>query len=54
VTNDYRVATPVNWQHSDGLIILPAESDTEADKAFPKGYRKVKPYLHVTPQPNLP
>jgi thioredoxin-dependent peroxiredoxin len=54
LTNDYRVATPVNWQHGDDVIIVPAVSDAEADKAFPKGYRKVKPYLRVTPQPNLP
>jgi len=54
LTSDYRVATPVNWQHGDDVIIVPAVSDAEADKAFPKGYRKVKPYLRVTPQPNLP
>jgi alkyl hydroperoxide reductase subunit AhpC len=54
LTNDYRVATPVNWQHGDDVIIVPAVSDAEADKAFPKGYRKVKPYLRITPQPNLP
>jgi thioredoxin-dependent peroxiredoxin len=53
LTNDYRVATPVNWQHGDDVIIVPAVSEVEADKAFPKGYRKVKPYLRFTPQPNL-
>jgi alkyl hydroperoxide reductase subunit AhpC len=54
LTSDYKVATPVNWQHGDDCIIVPAVSDVEADKAFPKGYRKVKPYLRITPQPNLP
>jgi len=53
LTNDYRVATPVNWQHGNDVIIVPAVSDAEADKAFPKGYRKLKPYLRFTPQPNL-
>jgi alkyl hydroperoxide reductase subunit AhpC len=54
LTHDYRVATPANWQHGDDVIIVAAASDAEADKAFPKGYHKLKPYLRVTPQPNLP
>jgi thioredoxin-dependent peroxiredoxin len=54
LTSGHKVATPVNWQQGDDCIILPAVSDTEADDAFPKGYRKVKPYLRITPQPNLP
>ncbi len=53
LTAEYKVATPVNWKHGDDCIIVPAVSDDEADRAFPKGYRKVKPYLRVTPQPNL-
>ena len=53
LTADYKVATPVNWKYGDDCIIVPAVSDAEADKAFPKGYRKVKPYLRLTPQPNL-
>jgi thioredoxin-dependent peroxiredoxin len=53
LTSDYKVATPVNWQHGDDVIILPAVPDAEADQAFPKGYRSLKPYLRVTPQPNL-
>jgi thioredoxin-dependent peroxiredoxin len=53
LTANYKVATPVNWKHGDDCIIVPALSDAEADKAFPKGYTRVKPYLRVTPQPNL-
>ncbi|HTT79032.1 MAG TPA: peroxiredoxin [Stellaceae bacterium] len=53
LTSDYKVATPVNWQHGDDVIILPAVSDTDADNAFPKGYRRLKPYLRITPQPDL-
>ncbi len=54
LTSDYKVATPVNWQQGDDCIIVPAVTDAEAETAFPKGYRKVKPYLRITPQPNLP
>ncbi len=53
LTANHKVATPVNWRHGDDCIIVPALSDAEADELFPKGYRKVKPYLRVTPQPNL-
>lgn len=53
LTAEHKVATPVDWTHGQDCIIVPAVSDAEADKAFPKGYRKVKPYLRLTPQPNL-
>jgi hypothetical protein len=46
------VATPVNWRDGEDCIIVPAVPDAEADRLFPKGYRKVKPYLRLTPQPN--
>ncbi len=48
------MATPVNWRQGDDCIILPAVSDAEADAAFRKGYRKIRPYLRITPQPDLP
>jgi len=50
---NYSVATPANWKNGDDCIILPSLSDEEAQKKFPKGYKKVKYYLRVTPQPNL-
>lgn len=53
LTANYKVATPVNWKNGDDCIIVPAVPDAEADKLFPKGYKKIKPYLRVTPQPNL-
>jgi hypothetical protein len=34
------------------VIVVPSISDEEADKLFPKGYTKIKPYLRTTPQPN--
>jgi alkyl hydroperoxide reductase subunit AhpC len=53
LTANYKVATPADWQHGDDVIITAAVSNEEADKAFPKGYTTVKPYLRTTPQPNL-
>lgn len=49
----HKVATPANWQNTEDCIVSPAVSDADAEKMFPKGVRKVKPYLRYTPQPNL-
>ena len=53
LTANFKVATPVNWKHGEDCIVVPSLSDEEATKLFPKGYKKVKPYLRITPQPNL-
>jgi alkyl hydroperoxide reductase subunit AhpC len=53
LTANYKVATPVNWQQGEDCIIVPAVTDQDADKMFPKGYKKLKPYLRITPQPNV-
>jgi alkyl hydroperoxide reductase subunit AhpC len=53
LTSDYNVATPVNWKHGEDVIIVPNLSDDEAKTQFPKGWKTLKPYLRVTPQPNL-
>ncbi len=53
LTAYHKVATPVNWENGEDCVIVPAVSDEEAEKAFPKGFKKVKPYLRLTPQPNL-
>jgi alkyl hydroperoxide reductase subunit AhpC len=47
------VATPVDWEAGQDVVILPSVSDEEAVKKFPKGFKTVKPYLRMTPQPNL-
>jgi thioredoxin-dependent peroxiredoxin len=52
LTAKYRVATPADWQDGQDCIITPAVKDAEAETLFPKGFRKVKPYLRYTPQPN--
>ena len=51
LTAQYKVATPVNWKKGQDCIIVPAVSDADADKLFPKGYKALKPYLRLTPQP---
>ena len=52
LTAKYQVATPVNWSDGDDVIIVAAVSDEEAKGKFPKGWKALKPYLRVTPQPN--
>ncbi len=52
LTAKHKVATPVNWEDGQDCIVVPALSDDDATKLFPKGFRKVKPYLRYTPQPN--
>src|SRR5690606_8411375 len=46
------VATPVNWNDGDDVIIAPTVSNEEAKAKFPKGWKELKPYLRVTPQPD--
>ena len=52
LTANYQVATPVNWKDGEDVIITGAVSDEEAKTKFPKGWKALKPYLRVTPQPN--
>jgi thioredoxin-dependent peroxiredoxin len=53
LTDDYSVATPVNWTDGGDCVIVPSIQDPEEIKAkFPKGYTALKPYLRMTPQPN--
>jgi len=51
LTAAYKVSTPVNWTQGDDVIIIPAVSDDEARTRFPDGWKTVKPYLRVVPQP---
>ena len=53
LTDQHKVATPVNWKPGEDVIIVPTLSNKEADELFPKGYKQLKPYLRLTPQPNL-
>lgn len=51
LTDSYKVATPVNWEQGDDVIIVPSLSDEEAKKMFPEGWDAKKPYLRFTKQP---
>lgn len=49
LTDDQKVATPVNWHHGAECIILPSITDpNEIKELFPQGYREVLPYLRYT------
>lgn len=53
LTDNHSVATPANWEDGQDVIIVPSLKDPEEIKRkFPKGYREVRPYLRITPQPN--
>lgn len=51
LTAKHKVATPVNWQNGDDVIIVPAVSDEEAKKKFPQGWKSPKPYIRLVSQP---
>jgi alkyl hydroperoxide reductase subunit AhpC len=51
LTAKHSVATPVNWKHGEDVIIVPSLSDDDAKKKFPGGWKTLKPYLRVVPQP---
>jgi alkyl hydroperoxide reductase subunit AhpC len=52
LTAKHSVATPADWKQGEDVIIVPAVSDDDAKKKFPKGFTAKKPYLRVTPQPD--
>lgn len=53
LTANYSVATPANWKHGEDVVIAPAIKDEDIPGKFPKGHKRIKPYLRITPQPNL-
>ena len=52
LTAKHSVATPSDWKQGEDVIIVPAVSDEDAKAKFPKGWKAIKPYLRVTPQPD--
>jgi len=52
LTSKYSVSTPSDWKQGEDVIIVPAVSDEDAKAKFPKGWKTIKPYLRVTPQPD--
>ncbi len=53
LTDNYSVATPVDWEFGQDVVIAPAIPDEEVPARFPKGHKRLKSYLRITPQPNL-
>lgn len=53
LTAYHKVATPANWKNGDDVVIVPGVKNEEIADLFPKGHKEVKPYLRMTPQPNL-
>lgn len=51
LTMAHKVATPVNWNQGEDVIIVPAVSDDEARQRFPDGWKAPKPYMRIVPQP---
>jgi len=52
LTAKHAVATPVNWQPGEDVIIVPSVSDDEAREKFPDGWEAPKPYLRKVAQPD--
>jgi thioredoxin-dependent peroxiredoxin len=53
LTANHSVATPADWKHGEDVIITSAVKDEEIPAKFPKGHKRIKPYLRTTPQPNI-
>lgn len=51
LTAKHKVATPVDWKYGQDVIIVPSLSDDDAKKLFPNGWKTIRPYLRVVPQP---
>ena len=53
LTDNYKVATPANWQDGEDVVIVPSiQDEAELKERFPSGYHAIKPYLRLTKQPN--
>lgn len=53
LTAEYSLATPADWKNGDDCIIALNVSSEEAKTKFHKGFKEIRPYLRITPQPNL-
>jgi len=53
LTANYQVATPADWKHGDDCVVVPAIKTEDIPAKFPKGFKEIKPYLRMTPQPDL-
>ena len=53
LTAYHKVATPANWKSGEDVVISPSITNEQIPAMFPKGHKEIKPYLRMTPQPNL-
>ena len=53
LTANYQVATPADWKQGNDCVVVPAIKTEDIPAKFPKGFKEVKPYLRMTPQPDL-
>ena len=53
LTANYSVATPADWKRGEDVVIVPSVKNEEIPAKFPKGHKTIKPYLRITPQPDL-
>ncbi len=53
LTAGYSVATPANWKQGEDVVIMASVKDEDIAAKFPKGHKRIKPYLRTTPQPNV-
>jgi alkyl hydroperoxide reductase subunit AhpC len=53
LTANYSVATPADWKRREDVVVAPAIKTEDIQAKFPKGFRVIKPYLRMTPQPDL-
>ena len=51
LTSQHKVATPAAWKKGEDVIIVASVTDAEAKEKFPGGWKTVKPYLRIVPQP---
>lgn len=52
LTDNHKVATPGNWKSGDEVVIVPSlQDEDEIKQRFPKGYKAIRPYLRLTPDP---
>lgn len=49
---EYSVATPADWKDGDDVVVAPAIKTEDIPDKFPKGFKEIRPYLRMTPQPN--
>lgn len=52
LTANYGVATPANWKQGEDVVVVPSIKTEDIPGKFPKGFKEIKPYLRITPQPN--